>query len=244
MVKDFKIVHESEIDGTPDAVFFAATEGNSGWLWPSPGGLEKTVGGAGPMGSTVTAWDPPHHYASRMEGPNGFYNELEFEISQRPGGKSWLRYVHSGVLFGDWEKQYDGAAKHSAFYIHTLGQYVKYFAGKQAGFADVQGPAASSSPEAFEAVKAALGIHGAGAGGHVSVAIAGLGTVDAVVDYLDPNFVGLRTEDAMYRFFGRNAFGAVVGMTVHLFADGADAEAADAEAAGAAWSAWLNKLFA
>ena len=42
----------------------------------------------------------------------------------------------------------------------------------------------------------------------------------------------------MIRFFGRNAFGAVVGLTIHLFADGADAEAA-----GAAWGAWLNGLY-
>ncbi|WP_104088854.1 ATPase [Arthrobacter sp. GMC3] len=238
MAKDFKIVHESEIDGTPDAVFFAATEGNSGWLWPLPGELEKKLGGAGPMGSTVTAWDPPHHYASRMEGPNGFYNELEFEISQRPDGKSWLRYVHSGILFEDWDNQYDGATKHTAFYVHTLGQYVKYFAGKQAAFADVQGPETSSAADAFMVVKKALGIDDAGAGRSVSVEVPGLGIIDAVVDYQDPNFVGLRTEDAMFRFFGRNAFGAVVGMTVHLFADGADADAA-----GAAWGAWLNGLY-
>lgn len=142
------------------------------------------------------------------------------------------------MIFEDWDNQYDGAAKHTAFYQHTLGQYVKHFAGRQAAFADIQGPAASSAPDAFTAVKSALGIHDAGAGGHVSVAIAGLGTVEAEVDYLDENFVGLRTGDAMYRFFGRNAFGAVVGMTIHLFA-----EAADADAAGAAWGAWLNGLY-
>ncbi|MEV8181389.1 hypothetical protein [Arthrobacter sp. N199823] len=86
---------------------------------------------------------------------------------------------------------------------------------------------------------AALGIAVAGAGGHLSITIAGVGMVDAVVDYLDPNFVGLRTEDAMYRFFDRNAFGAVMGMTIHLFADGADADTA-----GDAWGAWLNGLYA
>jgi hypothetical protein len=147
--------------------------------------------------------------------------------------------VHSGVFFENWDEQYNGAAKHTAFYLHTLGQYVKYFSGRQAEFADLQGPPASGSPEAFEAVKYALGTGDAGAGGHVSVSVRGLGTVDAVVDYLDPNFVGLRTEDAMVRFFGRNAFGSVVGMTVHLFAVGADIEAA-----GAAWGAWLNGLYA
>jgi len=236
MAKEFKIVHESEIDGTPQQVFDAATLGNSGWLWPME--VEPKLGGVGPYGSTVTVWEPPHRFANHLEGEGGFFNTLEYDISELPGGKSWLRYVHSGVFFEDWDNQYDGAAKHTAFYQHTLGQYVKYFSGKQAAFADIQGPAASSSPEAFEAVKAALGIHDAGAGGHVSLTIAGVGTVDAVVDYLDKNFVGLRTEDAMYRFFGRNAFGAVVGMTVHLFAPGADGEAA-----GTAWGAWLNGIY-
>ena len=234
--KEFTIVHETEIEGTPEQVFEAAHGGTSGWMWPME--IEPKLGGAGPFGSTVTVWDPPRRYANRMDGEGGFFNQLEFDISELPDGKSWLRYVHSGVFFEDWDNQYDSAAKHTAFYLHTLGQYVQYFAGRQAAFADVQGPAVSSAPEAFDAVKAALGIHDAGAGGHVCVAIAGLGTVDAVVDYLDENFVGLRTEDATIRFFGRNAFGAVVGMTVHLFAEGADAESA-----GAAWGAWLNGLY-
>lgn len=236
MAKEFKIVHETEIEGTPEQVFEAAHGGTSGWMWPME--IEPKLGGAGPFGSTVTVWDPPHRYSNRMDGEDGFFNQLEFDISELPDGKSWLSYVHSGVFFEDWDNQYDGAAKHTAFYLHTLGQYVQYFAGRQAAFADVQGPAASGAPEAFEAVKHALGIHDAGAGGHISVALAGLGTVDAVVDYLDPNFVGLRTEDAMIRFFGRNAFGAVVGMTIHLFADGADAEMV-----GAAWGSWLNGLY-
>ena len=236
MAKEFKIVHETEVDGTPAQVFAAATSGTSGWMWPME--IEPKLGGAGPFGSTVTVWDSPHRFSNRMDGEDGFFNQLDYDISELADGTSWLRYVHSGVFFEDWDKQYDGAAKRTAFCLHTLGQYVKYFSGKQAEFADVQGPATSGSPEAFVAVKHALGIGDGGAGGHVSVAIAGLGTVDAVVDYLDENFVGLRTEDAMIRFFGRNAFGAVVGMTIHLFA-----ENADAQAAGEAWGAWLNGLY-
>lgn len=236
MAKEFKIVHETEIDGTPQQVFDAATSGTSGWMWPME--IEPKLGGAGPFGSTVTVWEPPHRFSNRVDGEGGFFNQLDYDISELEDGNSWLRYVHSGVFFEDWDQQYDGAAKHTAFYLHTLGQYVKFFSGRQAAFADIQGPAASGSPDAFEAVKQALGILDGGSGGHVSVTIAGLGTVDAVVDYLDPNFVGLRTGDAMIRFFGRNAFGSVVGMTVHLFAEGADVQAV-----GAAWGAWLNGLY-
>lgn len=237
MSKNFEIVYESEIDGTPDQVFYAATQGGSGWLWPMPGELEPRVGGSGPMGSTVTAWEPPRHYANHMEGPNGFFNDLEFEISERPDGKSWLRYVHSGIFFDDWDNQYDGATQHTAFYQHTLGQYVKYFAGRQAAWADVQGPAASSAPDAFDAVKKALGATEVGQ--TVTVSVPGVGAVTGVIDYLETNFVGLRTETAMFRFFGRNAFGAVVGLAIHDFAEGADIEA---EAAG--WTQWLDGLYA
>ena len=236
MAKKFAIVHETEIDGTPAQVFDAATAGTSGWMWPM--NIEAKLGGAGPFGSTVTVWEPPHRFSNRMDGEGGFFNQLDYDISELDGGTSWLRYTHSGVFFEDWDNQYDAAAKHTAFYLHTLGQYVKYFSRRQAAFADVQGPVASGSTDAFEVVKSALGIHDGGAGGHISVTVAGLGVINAVVDYLDPNFVGLRTDDAMIRFFGRNAFGAVVGMTIHLFHGGADADAASV-----AWGAWLNGLY-
>ncbi|POH60270.1 ATPase [Arthrobacter glacialis] len=244
MTREFKIVHEQQIDGTPEQVFAAATEGSAGWLWPVD--IELKLGGAGPFGSSVTAWDPPHRYANHMDGENGFYNTLEFEISERPDGKSWLRYVHSGVIFEDEENQYEAAQQHTAFYQHTLAQVVKYFPGRQASFAEVQGPEGSGAADALQRVKAALGISDVEAGHRVSVTIEGLGHIDAEVDYLAENFVGLRTEDAMYRFFGRNAFGSVVGMTIHLFAGDASDEAAGDEIArteAAAWGTWLNGLF-
>jgi hypothetical protein len=43
----------------------------------------------------------------------------------------------------------------------------------------------------------------------------------------------------MYRFFGRNAFGAPVGMTVHDFSGHGDSEAA-----ARAWGGYLAKVYA
>ena len=43
----------------------------------------------------------------------------------------------------------------------------------------------------------------------------GLEPLDGVVDYVRPNFVGIRTADALYCFFGRNAFGGPVALTIH-----------------------------
>ena len=50
---------------------------------------------------------------------------------------------------------------------------------------------------------------------------------------------GVRAEDGLYRFFGRNHYGGVVGMSAHLFADGVDAAAREAQL-----KAWLDGVFA
>jgi len=49
----------------------------------------------------------------------------------------------------------------------------------------------------------------------------------------------VRSADALYRFYGRDAWGWPVGVAHHLFADGADAAASER-----AWSAWLDGVFA
>jgi hypothetical protein len=240
--KRFEIVAETDIEGTPQQVFDAATTGVGGWLWPVEGEFEPYEDGSGPFGSIVTAWDPPHHFGNHLEGPNGFFDTLDYRIEERDDGTARLRYVHSGVIFDDWDREFDAARKHTDFYQHTLGQYVKYFPGRAAAFAEVEGPAASGTAEAFETVRAALGIgERVGQDDTVRVAIPGIAPFDAVVDYLDPHFIGLRTPDAMYRFFGRNAFGSVVGLTIHLFAPGAEAWVDDEDAA---WQEWLDGLFA
>ena len=50
--------------------------------------------------------------------------------------------------------------------------------------------------------------------------------------------MGLRTADALVRIFGRNAFGGPVGLTIHDFADGADAQANTA-----AWQEALDAAY-
>ncbi|MGP3923284.1 hypothetical protein [Streptomyces sp. 8N616] len=61
---------------------------------------------------------------------------------------------------------------------------------------------------------------------------------DAVVDSRNPYFIGLRGDDALYRFFGRNAFGAPVRIAVHQFAADADQKRTEH-----ARQSWLTGLF-
>lgn len=146
--------------------------------------------------------------------------------------------MHSGVFTDDWDAQYDGASKHTAFYMHTLAQYLEHFVGRAIVFADIPGPDASAAAEAFETVRAALGITAqTGAGASIDTSLPGA-PKGAIVDLQDTLFVGLRTSDSLIRFFGRNAYGAPVGITVHHFGT------ADALELQRSWKDWLDDLFA
>ncbi|WP_338145176.1 SRPBCC domain-containing protein [Cryobacterium mannosilyticum] len=233
MSKEFEIVCEGEFPGTPEQVWDAVTTETAAWLFPTDG----------MPGEDIVSERPTHH-VNRMEGADGWFNQLEQVIEDRPEGRSFLRWVHSGVFAEDWDTQYDGASAHTAFYLHTLAEYLEHFVGRPVVFASVDGPTASADPGAFGRVKAALGLGagagaaaGAGAGDSVPAALPGIASETAVVDFWNDNFVGIRTGDALYRFFGRNAFGAPVGVTVHHFG------AADPTALQNSWQDWLDRIF-
>ena len=97
----------------------------------------------------------------------------------------------------------------------------------------LMGPEASMPPDAFETLKRELGA--SEEGDRVSLPNGG---GDGVVDYATPAFLGVRTGDALYRFFGRNHFGGPVGMSIHHFGD------VDVDAATRDWSEWLNGVHA
>ncbi|MEU3982674.1 SRPBCC domain-containing protein [Streptomyces sp. NPDC026672] len=244
MPKEFEIAREFEVDATPEQVWEAVTSGTGGYLWPMEPS-EPRVGGRGPFGSVVTAWDPPHRYTNRVEDVEGIaeqtLNQLDYEVEPRDDGRrAWVRYVHSGIFVDDWDNQYDGAAKHTDFYLHTLREYLVHFAPRAVAFTTFDGPEASKAPGSFSAVGRALGLaDDTAAGTRVRANGPGGRPVDAVLDYRDPYFIGLRTDDALVRFFGRDHWGAPVGISVHDFAPDADAKADET-----AWQGWLNGVFA
>lgn len=227
MGKEFSIEREVVLPATPEEVFAAVTTGTANWMFPTPA--------PDPDSPVVRNWAPPNRFTVRQDGADGWFNALDFIISARDGGTAALRYVHSGIFTDDWDNQYDGASKHTDFYQHTLGQYLRYFGGRSATFAEVSGPAASSSPEALDALKKALGVSAAGE--TVRLALPGLAPADAVVDYLNPYFIGLRTPDALHRVFGRNNFGGTVDVTAHLFGDEPGKERAEQ-----AWRTFLDEV--
>jgi hypothetical protein len=226
--REFEIVYDTELPATPERVWEAVTAGTPAWMFPTD---------QWPAVKTVQEY--PNHLVSRMDGPDGWFNQLEHVLEPLDGGRARLHYVHSGIFADNWDEQYDGASRHTEFYLHTLGQYLQYFDGRPVVFTDIQAPAASQAADGFEQLRRALGVEPAGQGSQVEVELDGVGRLSGEVDFSNEHFLGIRTSDALYRFFGRNAFGAPVGMTVHDFSG-----AGDTETTAKAWGNFLEKVYA
>jgi hypothetical protein len=243
MSREFEVTREIDLPATPEDVWIAITAETAAWQFPT--GMEIAPGESPPQGAPVTTWDPPRCLVIRMESPDGTFNALEYVIEARGGGQAHLRYVHSGILADGWEDQYDAIGAHTDFYLHTLGQYLRYFKGRVVTYvgqpsAGIEGPPAAGAPDSFEALSAALGIaEGAAVGDAVHAELGGAGSLDGVIDYLTPQFLGVRSENALWRFFGRSHFGGVVGMSAHVFRDDLDASALEREL-----KAWLDGVYA
>jgi uncharacterized protein YndB with AHSA1/START domain len=243
MTRAFEITREIDLPAAPDDVWIAITARPAAWMFPT--GMEIPAGSAPPDGAPITTWDPPHRLVIRTESPDGTFNALDYAIEARDGGTAHLRYVHSGILADEWEDQYDAIGGHTDFYLHTLAQYLEHFDGRHVTYvgqpsSGIDGPAAAGGADAMDALRAALGVPaGAGVGDAVSAPLGDAGTLEGVIDYLSPEFIGVRTDDGLYRFFGRNHYGHVVGMSAHLFANGTDPAAHEA-----ALKAWLDGVYA
>jgi hypothetical protein len=226
--REFEIVYDTELPGTPERVWEAVTAGTPAWMFPTD-----------QWPDVKTVQEYPTHLVSRMDGPDGWFNQLEHVLEPLEGGRARLHYVHSGIFADNWDGQYDGASRHTEFYLHTLGQYLQYFDGRPVVFTDIQAPAASQAADGFARLRRALGVESSGQGSPVERELDGVGRLSGEVDFSNEHFLGIRTSDALYRFFGRNAFGAPVGMTVHDFSG-----AGDAETTAKAWGNFLEKVYA
>ena len=160
-MQEFEVRYEGELPATPAAVWDAIAVHAGGWLWPIA--YEPRVGGAErgltSGGGTVTAWDPPRRLATRAERrEDGWWNALDYQLEPCRAGTR-VHYAHTGVFTGDDHALQDDACRaHTAFYYHSLGQYVEHFAGREATYVSADGPAGSARPGAFAALRDVLGV--------------------------------------------------------------------------------------
>ncbi len=180
-----------------------------------------------------------------MESPDGTFNALDYAIEARDGGTAHLRYVHSGILADDWADQYDAIDGHTDFYLHTLSEYLEHFNGRprhlrRPAFSRHRRAEGGGNADAMELLsrRTRHRCDGAAVGDAVHADLGEAGVLDGVIDYRTTAFLGVRTNDSLYRFFGRNQYGGVVGMSAHVFRDGVDAAAAEA-----ALKNWLDSVY-
>jgi uncharacterized protein YndB with AHSA1/START domain len=233
MAKEFEVTWEGELPASPQEVWEAFTKHTRGWLWeiayePHVGGAERGLTGGG---GTVTVWDPYRRFVTRAEAGADF-NQLDYTLEPSSQG-THLRFVHRGMMAGDYDLELDACRRHTAFYYHSLGEYLRHFSGRDAVYLSVDAPA-ESRHDGFARIRDALGAGKPAVGDAVRWEPAGLPPIEGVVDYATDTFLGVRGADTLYRFYGRDRWEWPAGVALHVFEGDADE---------AAWSGWLNEIF-
>lgn len=240
-MRDMVTTWETELPGTPDQVWDAITVHSEAWLWPiafepREGGAES---GLSSEGGVVTAWQPGRRFATRAERSDGWFNELGYDLEPSAGGTRASYRHHTLTGDEDHDLMVRACRLHTDFYAHSLAEYVGHFSGRTATYVSVDAPDASAQAGGFERLLRALGLDASAAPGErVQLRPAGLPPIEAVVDYRTDAFLGLRTDDALIRIYGRDTFGWPVGVALHLFAPDADGAALEQ-----AWRTWLAGVY-
>jgi uncharacterized protein YndB with AHSA1/START domain len=247
MAHPFELTHEIQVDATPEEVWQAIATGPGVDAWfmgrneiePRNGGTVRTVMRGETEEATVTAWEPPVRFASRTpEGPDGSFHAFEYLVEEREKG-STVVWMHSGSLGENWQAEYEGLSEGDPMYFDKLRVYLTHFRGRTATPVQTFGPAVPDRDEAWRTYYRGLGLAGPVAlNDEVHLTPAGLPELDGVVDWVSRDFLGVRTDDGIYRFMHISVFGGPTGVGHHIFVDGLDQ--AEAEKA---WGEWLNGVF-
>ncbi|NMH98930.1 SRPBCC family protein [Pseudonocardia acidicola] len=232
MPREFEIRKEIPLDATPEQVWEAIATGPGLAAWFMPMEI-------GPDGATV--WDPPEHLAVRTpEAEDGTTQAFEYLIEARDGGSTVLRFVHSGFLGDGWDAEYEGMTSHGwDMYLHTLAEYLTYFPGRSATYVEAEGPPASAEAGAWPVILEGLRPAGPVAqGDQVRLTPHGLPPIEGVADYVGPDFLGVRTGNALIRFHGRSGLGMPVAVAQHVYSGDVDGKQIERT-----WRSWLDGLF-
>ncbi|HTF46564.1 MAG TPA: SRPBCC domain-containing protein [Pseudonocardia sp.] len=245
MAEGRRVAKEIELDATPEQVWGAISTGPGFSVWFVPHEIEPGIGGKchADFGSgniaegRVLEWDQGRRvvYGGSNDDPG---EALEFLVEARDGGTAVLRFVQSGFTAEDWEAEYH--SRGWDVFFHNLSSYFQHFAGLPV----VNALAMSFTPLGREAVwekfHTALGVAPAvQIGDRVDLTPEGVEPISGVVDLRWRGLLGIRTENALYRFGGEGADAwGMVNVCHYLY--GTDRERVEETAS---WRAWLERLF-
>jgi uncharacterized protein YndB with AHSA1/START domain len=242
---EFELTHDIDLPASPEQVWQAIATGPGIDSWfmgrnevePRTGGQTRMSMPGFDATATVTAYEPGRRFAYRSEaGEDGTFMAFEYLIEGRDGGSTALRMVHSGLLGGNWEEEYDALKKGNPLYLRSLAEYLRHFPGRTAVPVAAFGPQQPDQDTVWAGVAQALGLSkDVQEGDPVRLAFGGREITGVVDVALEPSFLGVRTDDALLRFVGRGGF-ILTGH--HIFAE------VDREEEEAAWTAWLAEALA
>jgi uncharacterized protein YndB with AHSA1/START domain len=249
MGHEFETDNQISVDATPEQVWDAIATGPGIDSWfmgrntvePREGGnTQMVVAGMFTAHGSVTAWEPPHRFASRSDtAHDGTFHAFEYLVEGRDQGSTVVRLVHSGFLGqDDWESEFNALRVGDPMYLRTLGTYLTYFPGRVATPIGIFAPPQPDEDTVWHRLLRGLGLDtDVTEGQPVRLTTPDAGAVTGVVDsVLYPSFLGVRTDDALYRFVGR---GGAIGVGHHVFSP-----VPDPDAAAESWRGWLIALYA
>lgn len=247
---EFSVPNEAVVQADVDDVWTAIATGPGVDSWfmgrteVAEGVVRTSFGGYTPE-CPIAAEEPGRRFAyATPPAPDGRFIAYDFLIEAAAGGTTTLRMVTSGFVPGDdWAEEYEAMSKGGLMFFRTLVEYLNHFAGRIATPVAVSGPAIGDWSRAWERLGEELGLAGRPAtGDRVRVAAPGAGAVsgaaaeEGMVYFTNDHTVGVRTDDALYRFM-RGFRGPMLAMH-ELFAPVADVAAAEQ-----AWRGWLDRVF-
>jgi uncharacterized protein YndB with AHSA1/START domain len=245
MAHPFEIEHRIEVGATREQAWQAVAtgEGQDAWMMgrneiePREGGRIRTVTPSWSEEATVTTWDPPNHLAYRTdEHDDGAFMSFDYRIEGGDKGTTAIKWTHSGALGPNWEAEYEAMSEGDAAYFHKLGQYLTYFFGRTTTPVETYGPEVPDRDEAMRIMREGLGLaEPVAVDDEVRLTPEGIKPIEGVVEWVSPSFLGVRSDDAIYRFIW--AFTGPLMVGHHLFAEGVDEKEAER-----AWKSWLDGL--
>lgn len=241
MGKSFEVEDVAEVPATPEQVWdaIATGPGIDSWFMGAndvrDGVVTMAFGEYQPT-SRVTAWEPPNRFAHDSgEEPDGRFMAYEFLVRGTRSGSAVVRVVTSGFLPGeDWADEFEAMSHGGSLFFRTLATYLTHFGGRFATPVTVFGPVVTDWARAWSTLYRALGLGDtASVGDRVRLSADGIGDVDGVVYHVNAQTLGIRTDNAMYRFL--QGFHGPMIAGHHLF-DGTDPAVAEQ-----AWQTWLTR---
>jgi uncharacterized protein YndB with AHSA1/START domain len=249
---------EVEVPGTPEEVWqaIATGPGISSWFVPAefemrdgkPVAVKLDFGPGMESSSAITGWDPPRKWSAESPGwqPGSPIIADEWTVEARSGGTCVVRIVHSLFASTDeWDNQIEGTESGWPAFFRILRIYLTHFRGQRSAIMQWIAPAAGTEAEAWETLKAALGLKGASAGQRCT-APAGVPALSGVVEHISNSpcnaLLRLDKPGPGTAAFGAVNFGGAIMVTLNFYLYG-DQAAATAARETPLWQSWIDKHY-